>query len=98
MGTPILSWPFRLTATGAIATVDQDDQGADAEQIGVLILTIQGEREMEPGFGIPDPVFRGIDSGAIVNGVRLYGPPVRIDNVLVSTPDAATQAVQVNFT
>ncbi len=93
----ILAWPFNFTPSGAAATVDQKSEQADAQQIGVLILTRQGERELEPGFGLPDPVFAGIDKGAIANGVRLFGPPVNVVNVKVSQTEELSQLVQVEF-
>jgi hypothetical protein len=98
VGQQILSVPFRLTPNGAAATVDQDSDEADAEQIGVLIATRIGERRDAPGFGIPNPVFVGVDPGAITNGVALYGPPVQIDDIKVTYPDELTQQVTVDFT
>lgn len=80
----ILSHPFRLTLAGTVATVDQDTEQADAEQLAVLALTRVGERELVPAFGMTEPVFADFDVADFVAGVATYGPPVDIVNVSTS--------------
>jgi hypothetical protein len=86
----ILSHPFRLAGNGTIATIDQDTEQADAEQIAVLALTRIGERPLVPAFGISDPVFAGgIEVSELAAGLATYGPPVTIRNVTTRPVDEA---------
>lgn len=95
---PILSYPFRLTANGSIATVEQASDQGNAEQIGVALLTIAGERPLQPGFGIPDPAFGGVQPGVVTAQVARYGPPVTVVAVdLISRTDTETD-IRVSFT
>lgn len=94
---PILSWPFRLTSEGTVATVDQDSDQGHAEQIGVLMLTIQGEQQMVPGFGLPDPAFSGVRPGVVAAQVSQYGPEVTIDSVASTVVSQVESDVTVTF-
>lgn len=95
--TKIISHPFRLNLNGAVATVVQDSEQADREQIAVLVLTKRGERPMAPGFGITDPVFNRVDAGEVTAGVALYGPPVTITEVTTRVGNGDEQLVEVRF-
>ena len=97
MGVPLLSVPFRLNPSGTIATVDSDSEQADAEQLGVLIATKQGERELAPGFGMPDMTGRGFNTAALVAGVAAYGPAVTVEKVDIVNRGDGTQDVAVSF-
>lgn len=94
----ILSHPFRLAPNGTVATVEQDSDQANAEQIGVLLLTFQGERPLAPGFGVPDPSFRGIPAGVITGQVARYGPRVTVRTVTAVAAGDAELDIQVTFT
>lgn len=78
---PILSHPFRVRGNGSIATVQQDHDEANREQIIVLCLTRKGERILVPDFGITDPVFDAFSEAELRAGVAQYGPPVDITSV-----------------
>lgn len=93
----ILSHPFRLTADGRVATVEQDSDPADIEQIAVLALTRNGERALVPGFGMRDPAFSGFERTELAAALALWGPPVQIATVDITAVDDATQAVEVTF-
>lgn len=93
----ILSHPFRLAGNGSIATVEQDSEGGDAEQLAVLALTRTGERGVVPGFGIADPTFAGFSASEFAAGVAIWGPPVHLGEVVVSPVDESTQRVEVHF-
>jgi hypothetical protein len=93
----IVSHPFRLAANGSIATVEQDSEGGDAEQLAVLALTKLGERAVVPAFGITDPTFEGFAVSEFVAGVAAFGPPVRLADVAVSAVDDSTERVEVHF-
>lgn len=94
---PILSIPFRLTNTGQVAVVEQGTDQANAEQIGILLATIQGERTMQPGFGIPDPAFSTIPAAVVSAQVALWGPDVSIESVSTVPAGPTEIDVTVNF-
>lgn len=93
----ILSHPFRLLANGAAATVEQDTDAGDAEQIAVLILTRRKERPLVSGFGMTDPTFGGFDVGELAAGVTIYGPPRPIADVVVRVDTGDAQIVDVVY-
>lgn len=74
MADGVLSFPFRLTPSGAAATVGYGTDSEVEEAIAVLVLTEIGERLMSPGFGVPDPGFAGLHMGDIQVGLNDYGP------------------------
>lgn len=94
----ILSHPFRLAPDGRIATVEQDTDQANAEQLAVLIMTRRGERPLVPTFGITDPVFAELDRAELEGAIETFGPPVRITGVDADFVDASTEQVVVTFT
>jgi len=93
----VFSHPFRLTANGSLATVEQNSTQAIAEQIAMLILTEQGERVMLPNFGITNPAFGEVDSTEIALQVALYGPSVSIGSVNAYYQDDSVLTVNVEF-
>jgi hypothetical protein len=97
MGAQIFSIPFRLTAAGTVATVEQGSDRANAEQIGVLCTTIIGERDLVPGFGLTDPAFRGIRAGELAAKVARWGPPVKVTSVSSHVVSATETDVTVGF-
>jgi hypothetical protein len=94
----ILSHPFRLLPNGAAATAEQQSEAAEAEQIGVLVLTRRGERPLASGFGIFDPAFAGLRATELVAAVAAYGPPVTINNVESTAVSDTVQQVTIEFT
>lgn len=93
----ILSHPFRLSANGTAATVDQGSDQANAEQVAVLCSTIQGERIVLPAFGVPDPAFAGITPGVIAAQVAKWGPTVTIRSVTANPVTDSDTDVTVSF-
>lgn len=93
----ILAFPFALTGSGAIATVEQASDDANAQQLAVLLLTRAGERPMVPSFGLTDPAFAGIEPGEVAAGIARFGPPVRLAAIDAAPVDDATVAVEVRF-
>jgi hypothetical protein len=98
MGSPIFSFPFRLTPAGTVATVDQGSDQANAEQIAVLCATISGERPMVAGYGIPDPAFTGIRAGTVAAQIAAWGPQVTVASVTSTAVSATETDVTVLFT
>jgi hypothetical protein len=93
----ILSHPFRISGNGAVATVEQTSDQANAEQVAVLILTEVGERPLVPGFGVTDPTFSLLDPVEVAAGLTAYGPDVRVIDVRVDVESDSTQLVSVDF-
>lgn len=93
----ILSFPFRFTTSGQIATVEQGSEQGNREQIAVLCLTVTGERPLAPGFGISDPMFGGVEPSEITAGVAAHGPDVQITDVRVTQDSPTTQRVDIDF-
>ena len=95
----ILSHPFRLTLTGAAATVANGSSAANAEGVAVLALTRPGERPMVPNFGVADPAFDGYDAAELSAALYLFGPAgVSVDNIKTTPVDDRVAAVTITFT
>lgn len=97
MTTSLISYPFRLSAAGTVATVPEGSDDQLAQELAVAVLTKQGERMLVPGFGIADPAFVGFEEDALLMHVELFGPPVDIDAVTARFIDDHTQDVVVQF-
>lgn len=95
--TAILSHPFRLLPNGAAATVEQDSDQANAEQIAVLVTTYLGERPLSPGFGVTDPVFGGLDNSEVLAGIEAFGPPVDVSDIRSTWESDSTQLISIDF-
>ena len=95
----ILSHPFRLTLTGAAATVQDGSTPAPAEGVAVLALTRPGERPMCPTVGVTDPAFSGYDAAELGDALTLFGPPgVSVESIHSTPVDDRTAAVTITFT
>lgn len=93
----LISFPFRLTAAGAVVTRLQDSDDYAAEEIASLLLTRRGERHLVPTFGTDDPVFGEVDMQDLSVAVSTFGPAVEIVDVSVKQVDVARQTVIVSF-
>lgn len=93
MADGLISFPFRLTPQGAVATVPRGSDQEIEEAIAVMTLTLEGERLLTPGFGIPDPVFYGINAGDLQSCVEEYGPEGIVIEAVESDPLNDTQEV-----
>lgn len=93
----ILSHPFRLARDGTVATVEQTDDQAHAEQLAVVIATRRGERPLAPTFGITDPAFGTVDAAELAASVATFGPPVTIAEVAVDYTTPGVAAITVAF-
>ena len=70
----MISFPFRYTTTGEVATVLPGSDQEVHELLAVLCLTTAGERIMEPEFGLSDPDWTGITESDVITGVEDFGP------------------------
>jgi hypothetical protein len=93
----VLSHPFRIQPNGRAATVEQDSDDQRAELIAAIVLTRPGERQLAPGFGIPDPAFTGIDVAALEGATSVFGPPVSVRDVTITVTGPASQDVTIDF-
>lgn len=97
MAAPLISYPFRVAASGAIASSLDGTDPQVAEELIVACLTRPDERPLVPDFGIADPVFAGFDGNALRLHVELFGPPVNVDSVDIEFLDDDRQDVVVSF-
>lgn len=97
MATPLISYPFRLTPVGTVATVDDGTDEQLSQELIMPILTRAGERPLVPDYGLADPAFVGFEADALRLHVELFGPPVEIEQVDVRFLDDRTQDVVVHF-
>lgn len=94
----LISFPFRLDANGAVATVDQGSDAEIEEQIAVAMMTRPGERITVPTFGVNDPAFTGFLLSALIRQVTDFGPRVTVENVSVNRLDEGREQVVVKWT
>ena len=88
-----ISYPFRLTPTGSVATVVPGSDAEIDEAIAVLCLTNLGERPMRPTFGVPDPTFAGVHVGDVQVGLDEHGPTGVTVVGVETNPVSNTQSV-----
>lgn len=95
----MLAHPFRIQGNGRAATVDDDSDEADAQQIAMLLLTRRGERPLVPEYGTVDPTFdtAGTDPGDIAASIAAFGPAVDVTDVTDTPAGDGSTAVQVTF-
>lgn len=86
MAVRVISFPFRLDGTGAVASVEQNSDQDVEEQIALAALTRPGERIQVPTFGIVDPAFQHFQAAALQRHLIDFGPDVEITAVTM-TPD-----------
>jgi hypothetical protein len=98
----VLAFPFRIDPeTGRAATVRVGSDQEAAEAIAMLALTRLDERELCPGFGIPDPTY--VDDVDVVMEVQaalaLWGPfdVTVFEGDTNYDPGAGTATVQITF-
>ena len=86
MTVRVISFPFRLDGTGAVASVEQNSDQDVEEQIALAALTRPGERIQAPTFGIADPAFQHFQAAALQRHLIDFGPEVDVTAV-IATPD-----------
>lgn len=94
----LISFPFRLDANGAVATVDQGSDAEIEQQIAVAMMTKPGERITVPTYGVNDPTFNGFLLSALIRQVTDFGPHVTIRKVSVDRLDEGREQVVVEWT
>lgn len=93
----LISFPFRIAATGGIATVEQDGEPYVEERIALALLTRPGERILVPTYGTADPAFAGFEVGALQRHLVDFGPRVRVASVSASFDGSGNERVVVDW-
>lgn len=97
MAANLLSFPFRLNAIGSVAALADDSEEYYGEELAVLVSTVPGERKLVPTYGMTDPTFDQFDPAELELKVSLFGPPVRISNVVAAWTGAGQQDVIIEY-
>lgn len=92
----LISYPIRLTPSGAFATVE-DGEDYYAEELAMLIKTHPGERSSVPDYGINDPTFDKLGTVELLDKVNLFGPPIRVTEVTNEFVREGILSVEVQF-
>jgi len=92
-----ISFPFRITKYGEAAKVVQGTDEYYSEQIATILLTIQGERGLEPLLGIPDIAFDGFQNSALQSQVATYLPDLKNVEGRITKIGVDKQSVTVSF-
>lgn len=95
--TNLIAFPFRLSAAGYVVTLPDDSDEYYGDELGLLVGTIPGEREMVPGYGLNDPVFANVDGNELAAKVAAYGPPIQIVGITERWVSADQQDVIIEF-
>lgn len=70
----LISFPFRLSSSGSVTTIDPGSDEEVQEAITVAVHTRPGDRPLWGDFGIPDPAYVGIDAADVQVVLDEYGP------------------------
>lgn len=97
MTVRLISFPFRLDPTGAVATVEQDGDADIAEQIALAMLTRPGERIQVPTFGVKDPAFVGFELGSLQRHLNDFGPQVEVSTVRIDQTTETTERAEISW-
>jgi hypothetical protein len=93
----LISFPFQLDPTGAVATVEQDSDAEIDQQIALAMLTRPGERIQVPTFGVADPAFDRFAVGALQRHCDDFGPEVDITTVSTNRAFEDREEVVINW-
>lgn len=95
----LLSYPFRLTPAGDVATVEDLTEDAAGEDLAVLIFTRKGERTLVPDYGVTDPAYHSLNLAEVAVGITDYGlPGVTLDDVTVTHPTDTLERIELAIT
>jgi hypothetical protein len=93
----LISFPFRLDGTGAIASVEQDTDAEIEQQLAVATLTRPGERITVPTFGVADPAFARFLTGSLQRHCLDFGPNIQIKEVRAKLTPEDTEEVAIEW-
>lgn len=92
-----ISFPFRVTSTGRVATVAAGSVEQQQELLAKLLLVRPGERHLAPEYGLDDPAFGGFADVGLADAVRTFGPDVDLQAVEVTPVGDSAERVVVRF-
>lgn len=90
-----LAFPIRVAANGRLSAVEHDSPADIAQSVALLVSTRPGERRSVTDYGIPDPLFGGIDADEIAESISTWeerADPAYVDRV---ADDLINQVVSV---
>lgn len=90
--TETLRLPLTIRPGGGLLTIDQDSDAEIAQSVALLLDTRPGERRSVPDYGVPDPVFGGVDVAAVVEAVSVWedrADTAFVEQVLAGVVDQA---------
>lgn len=93
----LISLPMRLSPSGSVVTVEQGTEAYYKQQIVTIVLTLQGERPMNPDFGMPDMAFQGFMYSTFHSQVDEHLPEVTDVYVEAQDIDDVNQSVTIGF-
>lgn len=67
-----LALPIRVAANGGLLALEQDGESEIAQSVALLLSTQPGERRSVPDYGLPDPVFGGLDQDDVTDVVSTW--------------------------
>lgn len=85
-----LAFPIRVNSNGSLATLEQDSDTEIAQSVRLLLATHPGERRSVPDYGLPDPVFTGVDVADIAHVIYEWedrAPTALVDELLRGMTD-----------
>jgi len=91
----VLSHPFRLDGSGAIATVEQWSDVQCQQVAQCIVQTVRGERSLAPVFGLADPVGRVLSPDEVRAAIELCEPDIRVTAVDVAPATGGRVSVTV---
>lgn len=99
MADGIISFPFRYAPSGRLVTSPDGSDAEISQLIACGLLTRQGERPLNPLYGVPDPAFAGIDTSDVQTLLRTFGPRGILVQSLNSRPrDDSTVYLRIGWT
>ncbi len=94
----VFSYPFRLTPTGRVATVEQTTEEEAGQLVAGLLQTYRGELPLPIADGHADHVFNRIDVSAIAADMARYYPWISILGLKYNDADASGKVkMEINF-
>lgn len=93
----VLTLPLTVATSGAFATVTQDSAAELSQSVALLLDTRPGDRRTLEDYGLPDPLFGGVDPSIVAEVIADWEPRADPDSIELVT-DGAEQIVGVHLT
>lgn len=93
----VLSLPFRFAPYGPALALEQGSDEYYKQQLVTLLLTLPGERIMEPDLGMPDSTFDGFQFSTFQAQVEEVFPEIVNLEVDTEFVNDTTEQVAIRF-